>query len=275
MNTHLPDDWLRSEWTTQFFGGLASAPTSLLLLDYDGTLAPFNADRLKAILYPGVKERLERLLTLPRTRVILISGRKAQELYTLLDLSRPIEIWGSHGREHLQVDGGYQMDDLTSYERRILESVRQALEKTFNAEVVEVKPSSIAVHWRRSSAGSFSPPEIRQRMEDLYRQLPPPGPGDGILHLLEFDGGLELRAGNINKGHAVIKVLEAFSSETPVAFLGDDLTDEDAFSVLRERGLAVLVRAEPRPSQARLWLNPPEDLLHFLDTWIAAVEKPL
>ncbi len=274
MKDHLPDDWLKSEWTTQFFGGLATASTTLLLLDYDGTLAPFNADRLKAIPYPGVKQRLERLLALPRTRLILISGRKAQELHVLLDLAQPIEIWGSHGREHLQADGAYQMDELSAYERQSLERVRQALEKSFNAEVVEIKPSSIAVHWRRSTTGSFSPLEIRHRMEELCRQLPKPGPGDGVLHLLEFDGGLELRAGNINKGHAVIKVLETVSADTPVAFLGDDLTDEDAFAILRDRGLAVLVRPEPRVSQARLWLNPPEDLLHFLDAWIAAVEGP-
>ena len=274
MNNHLPDDWLKSEWTAQFFGNLATAPTTLLLLDYDGTLAPFNADRLQAVPYPGVKQRLERLLTLPRTRLILISGRKAQELQCLLDLSQPIEIWGSHGREHLQTDGVYQMDELTAYERQGLERVRQDLEKTFNAEVVEVKPSSIAVHWRRSTLGSFSPLEIRQKMEELCRQLAKPGRGDGVLQLLEFDGGLELRAGNINKGHAVMKVLDTVSADTPVAFLGDDLTDEDAFTVLRDRGLAVLVRSEPRVTQARLWLNPPVDLLHFLDAWIAAVEGP-
>jgi trehalose-6-phosphatase len=57
------------------------------------------------------------------------------------------------------------------------------------------------------------------------------------------------------------------------AYLGDDTTDEDAFAVLRGRGLTMLVRAEQRPSQAEYWLRPPQDLLAFLDAWIHAAER--
>jgi trehalose 6-phosphate synthase/trehalose 6-phosphate phosphatase len=271
----MPDEWLRSEWTTEFFGGLASAPVALLMLDYDGTLAPFTTDRLQAVPYPGVKARLEMLLALPRTRLVLISGRKAQELRDLLTLSQPIEIWGSHGREHLYLDGTYEMDALTPYEQSGLLRVQQALEQEFNADVIEVKPNSVAVHWRRALNGSGDDPRaIREKMEQLYADLPAGNSHDGILKLLAFDGGLELRAGTVNKGHAVTRIMEQFPPGTPAAFLGDDTTDEDAFAVLREGALAVLVRPERRPTLARAWLRPPDDLLHFLDAWIAAMKAP-
>jgi trehalose 6-phosphate synthase/trehalose 6-phosphate phosphatase len=245
------------------------------MLDYDGTLAPFTADRLHAIPYPGVQDRLRRLITLPRTRVVLISGRKARELRNLLDLGAPIEIWGSHGREHLHPDGSYEMDALTPYEQAGLQQVREALEAQFDAAVVEVKPNSVAAHWRHAQADDQVRQSIRDRMTELCHQLPAAQDGDGSLQMLAFDGGLELRAGTINKGHAVTRILKQFPPDTPAAFLGDDTTDEDAFAVLRERGLAVLVKSEPRETLARLWLTPPEDLLVFLDAWIDAVERPL
>jgi trehalose-6-phosphatase len=53
----------------------------------------------------------------------------------------------------------------------------------------------------------------------------------------------------------------------PIAFLGDDLTDEDAFQVLRGRGLTILVRADHRETMAEAWLKPPAELIDFLERW--------
>jgi trehalose-6-phosphatase len=61
--------------------------------------------------------------------------------------------------------------------------------------------------------------------------------------------------------------MEDIPEGTPVAFLGDDQTDEDAFEMLGERGLKVLVRPEFRDTKADLWLVPPKELLTFLDDW--------
>ena len=59
-----------------------------------------------------------------------------------------------------------------------------------------------------------------------------------------------------------------------MAYLGDDLTDEDAFAAVGDRGFSILVRTEVRASCARFWLRPPQELLEFLDEWIAASRKP-
>jgi trehalose-6-phosphatase len=65
--------------------------------------------------------------------------------------------------------------------------------------------------------------------------------------------------------------VETLLAETPepraVAYLGDDLTDEDAFAALSGRGLAVLARTEPRPTAADWRLDPPAELLDFLERW--------
>ena len=55
-----------------------------------------------------------------------------------------------------------------------------------------------------------------------------------------------------------------------VLFIGDDVTDEDAFAVLadRPRALPVLVAAAPRTTRAQVRLSPPEELLTFLERWL-------
>jgi trehalose-phosphatase len=64
-------------------------------------------------------------------------------------------------------------------------------------------------------------------------------------------------------------ILSEEPEDVPVAYLGDDLTDEDAFVAVGNKGYSILVRSEVRASAAQLWLQPPEELLEFLDAWIA------
>src|SRR5207237_4894610 len=109
---------------------------------------------------------------------------------------------------------------------------------------VEVKPGGIAVHWRGLSAAE------RSLMETKIRSLFASAIEDRGLHLLPFDGGLELRAPGKNKGDAVSAILQEFGSEVAAAYLGDDQTDENAFRAIKGRGIAVLVRPEPRPNVA-------------------------
>jgi trehalose-phosphatase len=83
-----------------------------------------------------------------------------------------------------------------------------------------------------------------------------------------FDGGLELRPKNRGKSDVVQQLLQESSNDTPVAYLGDDLSDEEAFKTLGDRALKVLVREQWRPTLADVHLIPPDELLKFLDQWI-------
>jgi trehalose 6-phosphate synthase/trehalose 6-phosphate phosphatase len=70
----------------------------------------------------------------------------------------------------------------------------------------------------------------------------------------------------------VRRLLAESGPDAAVFYLGDDATDEDAFAVLKNRGISVLVRPEPRPSRADWHLVPPAELLAFLDRLIAAAD---
>jgi trehalose-phosphatase len=258
-----PPHW-NADLPSLFTGG--SAGSSLLLLDYDGTLAPFQDDRMQALPWPGVTERLDQLSTLPSVRLALVTGRSARELASLVPLRRPIEIWGSHGREHLAANGAYSAAELPPRQQTALDELERAMVSAGFAPQVERKPASLAAHWRvLDSTGAA---RIEQIAREVYRAH---GQRAG-LQLLIFDGGIELRSDAINKGHAVLHMVKQFPTAT-AAYLGDDLTDEDAFAALRGQGLTILVRQEPRPTHAAWWLRPPEELITFLDAWIAATRK--
>jgi trehalose-phosphatase len=233
------------------------------MLDYDGTLAPFRNDRFKAVPYPGVEDRLQILSELSRVRLVLVSGRTAHELRKLLRPGIRTEIWGSHGREQLKSDGSYQLFELDPAQKAVLEGVEQKFSELGLADRLEVKPSSLAIHWRGLDA--LGQERVLSAVKFVLAQVALPG----SLHLLPFDGGAELRSADRTKGTAVRQILSPEPAELPVAYLGDDLTDEDAFAALGNRGYPVLVRSEVRASAARFWLRPPIELLEFLDNWIA------
>jgi trehalose-phosphatase len=258
-----PERWTRSTEAAVLQQGLSSAPRSVLMLDYDGTLAPFHVDRFAATPYPGVEERLATLSTLSQVRLVLVSGRSARELHDLLRPGIRAEIWGSHGRERLRCSGTYELFALSPVQRAALEQMGLEMSALGFSQALEVKPASLAIHWR-----SFEPAmqeRIRSLVQSVFAHIGQPAG----LHLLPFDGGLELRSTDRTKGTAVEEILDDEPNDVPVAYLGDDLTDEDAFVAVRNKGYSVLVRSEIRASFARFWLHPPEELLEFLDAWIA------
>jgi len=84
----------------QFWKLLSITEKPILLLDYDGTLAPFRVERNRATPYPGVSNVLKEIMAVG-TRVVVITGRPINELVILLNISPLPEIWGAHGLERL------------------------------------------------------------------------------------------------------------------------------------------------------------------------------
>jgi trehalose 6-phosphate phosphatase len=87
------------------------------------------------------------------------------------------------------------------------------------------------------------------------------------FRILNFDAGVELMTIGRDKGNAVNDILGEVDGSAAVAYLGDDQTDEDAFRALKGKGLAVLIRPEFRPTDADVWLQPPAELIEFLEEW--------
>jgi len=245
-----------------FFENLAQARTRVLLLDYDGTLAPFVVRPERAFPYPGVGEELESLMDGGGTRVVIVSGRKLDDLLPLLPWRRRPELWGTHGWERLLPDGSRHVADPGNEIReRLAQAQERARELLRDGARIEIKPAAVALHWRGLPALAVA--KVREGAQRAWGELA----GAGGVELLGFDGGLELRALGFNKQHAVKTVLSETPGGASVAYLGDDLTDEDAFALVKLQGLAVLVRPELRETRADVWIRPPRELLAFFRRW--------
>jgi trehalose-phosphatase len=249
-----------------FFDRLANAPRSLLMLDFDGTLAPFRTDRQQAFPYPGVTQVLSEIRKTEITRVVLVSGRDAREIVSLLSMQPHPEIWGLHGLQRLAVDGSIRLPEVDESARKALTAARDWLFSQHLEHAAEFKTGSIAVHWRGLDEAETE--RIRRLIKPNWTAIAK----HYGLHLLEFDGGLEMRSRRANKGSAVHALLNEMDAETPVAYLGDDTTDEDAFEAINGIGLSILVRPAWRPTAARLWLRPPGELMRLLERWLKACQ---
>jgi trehalose 6-phosphate phosphatase len=246
----------------RFLERLRTAPSRVLLLDYDGTLAPFTVDRKRAVPYAEVPQWISRIMA-QGSRVILISGRPARELQTLCGIEPPPEIWGSHGLERLLSDGRYEVGPTPAHHDHLVAAAALLCDAGLESQT-ELKPGGVAVHWRgleRAQAERLAK-EVPQIWKPLLDRAP--------LRLLEFDQGLEIRVAGPGKGDAVRAILKEAGEGAVVAYLGDDQTDEEAFRALKGKGLTVLVRAQSRPTAAEVWLQPPHELLQFFREWLHA-----
>ncbi|MEE4310598.1 MAG: trehalose-phosphatase [candidate division KSB1 bacterium] len=240
---------------------LAGAQHSVLMLDYDGTLAPFRKQRDQAFPYNGVRDILSRIIQTKCSRVVIISGRWTEDLIPLLGLDVLPEIWGSHGIERRMPNGQLTVMEMPEVSLKGLAEAEEWIETNLLSAYSEKKPGCLALHWRGQKESLIH--DLRDRVTAAWR----PVAEEHNLLLHSFDGGIELRVPGLDKGHAVKTILNEVDSTTPCAYLGDDLTDEDAFKQIRGRGTGILVRKEYRPSAAEVWIKPPEELLTFLKNW--------
>ena len=245
-----------------FLSTLSRCGTAVLLLDYDGTLAPFQVVRHMAKPYPGVRGILRMIREQTATRLVIISGRTLDDLIPLLALHPSPELWGGHGWERLDAAGRRSLYPLATGQKRALGAAWAVIEEQQLAGYCELKPASIAVHWRGLAEADAT--ALARRVKDGWQEFVT----GQLLELHPFDGGLELRAAGRTKASAVNEILAELGADQVVAFLGDDLTDEDGFRAIRDRGLGVLVRQTFRPTAAAVHLRPPRELLGFLNDWL-------
>ena len=270
MNHPLSDS-LRSHLTE-----LASASSLLVALDFDGVLAPLRNDPEQSRPLPASVQAIDRLAALPNTHVGYISGRPMKFLQNHTSAPRGALFVGSHGAEQNfagtgqapRTDGAGD-GAVTAGEQRVLEQLDQAFDSIQN-EVqdpgfwVETKPMGRTFHTRDSSPESV--PRIAQRLDALAQVLP----GTRMLHGKDI---VEFSTRHDTKGDGLLRMLDASGAQVAL-YMGDDLTDEDAFKILRTRsGVGIKVGAGDTVAHNRI--ESPEAVAQFLTALADAREAQL
>ncbi|QEO16281.1 bifunctional alpha,alpha-trehalose-phosphate synthase (UDP-forming)/trehalose-phosphatase [Agromyces intestinalis] len=213
---------------------LARTDRMLVALDFDGTLAPIVDRPEDARATDGARRAIEQLLGLPDTRVAIVSGRALGSLTEVAAPPEGVLLSGSHGVE-LQLDGGDVTIDLRDAERADLDRLTDLVERvasTGEGAWVEHKPAGIALHTRRMSptAGAALQQAARGRVAE---ELP------GIT-TRSGKSVLEFSVRSSDKGESLNRLRQHVGA-SGVLYLGDDVTDEDAFAVLEADDLGVKV----------------------------------
>jgi trehalose-phosphatase len=233
--------------------------TWLVVLDFDGTLAPIVERKEDAALAPGAHDAVAAVCT--RTEVAVVTGRPVDDVLTRLhDL--PVTVIGNHGTQARLRDGS-TVDLLdTARMGSVLDEVEELVVQLVDPADgwdVERKPTSVAVHDRRVPHETRDAvlPEVRAVLDDHATR--PPG-----WKVLAGHRVTEFAPSGADKGTALTWALHR--SEHSRAFVvGDDVTDEDAFRVaVGHDGLAVLVAETPRPSAATMRLTGPDAVVATL-----------
>src|SRR5688572_20553277 len=126
-----------------FFDSVAAAKNRVLLLDYDGTVAPFCVDRRRAFPYPPLPGLLRQIMTTCNTRLIVVSERSALTIASLLGLDPQPEIWGTYGIERLHADGRYEGPEVTDESLQSLAAAEADLQGENLGELIEARPGAV------------------------------------------------------------------------------------------------------------------------------------
>ncbi|MCS6925800.1 MAG: trehalose-phosphatase [Candidatus Binatia bacterium] len=238
----------------------------VLFLDYDGTLTPIVERPELALLSPETRTLLSELAR--RWTVVIMSGRDLHDLRQRVGLPG-LFYAGSHGFDILGPDGHHHqqgrefiptLDRIERYLRKRLATIQGAL--------IERKAFSLAVHYRLAQDSDV--PLIAHIVDDVLEREP-------ALRKLCGKKVYELQPDvDWNKGKAVLWLLEALhltGADVLPLYLGDDMTDWDAFAVLHGRGIAILVHETPQPCAAHYALKDPAEVHSFLAGLLACLPR--
>ncbi|MCA9283988.1 MAG: trehalose-phosphatase, partial [Phycisphaerales bacterium] len=230
---------------------IAQTPRLLVACDYDGVLSAIAPRPELALPLPGAMEELGRLANLAQTDAAIVSGRSLASLGSLIGQRGRLHLVGSHGAE-ISVDGRanggpHVMPSLDSIALAVA-----AIAPESEGFLLERKPAGIAMHYRAVD------PDRARRAVDAVEALAAESMEVGIRHGKMV---VELSTSDMDKGKALQR-LRYLCGATAVLFMGDDLTDEDAFRTMGP--LDVSVKIGPGETEADERLDGPEQVVEAL-----------
>ena len=213
----------------------------LVATDFDGTMAAIVDVPADARTVPETEAALTALAGLADTTVAVVSGRSLEMLHALTALPASVHLVGSHG---IEFDSSFAAG-LSADEQARLASINEQADQVaarYRGMEIEQKPASTAIHYRHVTAADRD-----QAVAAIHAG---PCAIDGV-HLTIGKMVVEIAAVETGKGHALDRLRDQ-QGATAVVFLGDDVTDENAFVRLHAPDVGVKVGAGDTAASVRI-----------------------
>ncbi|MGB8384382.1 MAG: trehalose-phosphatase [Dermatophilaceae bacterium] len=220
--------------------GFGRTEDVLVAVDFDGVLSEIVEQRSAARPLPASTRALERLSTAPGTRVALVSGRTLQDLVARAQPTAAMAVIASHGAETAGVDLR-----LNAAQVRLRDEVVTAMQTIWSrcpGTDLEVKPIGAALHTRLAER------DVALHATATALLGPARLPG---AHPVVGKEVVEIRVTSLTKGDAVTALQDQLHPDATL-YIGDDVTDEDAFAVLGPGDVGIKVGPGPTAAQYRL-----------------------
>ena len=225
----------------------------LLFLDYDGTLSHFKKNPKTAYPIKGVKNIIKKISESKFINITVISGRNLEDLKEKIKLNN-INYAGLHGLEMKDYNPkNLNQNEIKYYINMIKEKYKEKINK--DQLYLEDKKFVLSIHYRNNFK------EVK-KLKNFINNLV----DKKQFEVMEGRKIIEIRPKGWDKGKAVKMIRKkSFINQSPFEiYIGDDTTDEDAFSVIN--GFSIYVKNEKEMSkQADFFLNSPDEVYKFLN----------
>jgi trehalose 6-phosphate phosphatase len=226
---------------------ISAVPRLLVALDFDGTLAPTVDQPEEARANSVATDAILDLVALPATTVALVSGRALDSLERVARVPREVVLVGSHGAE-FRIDGNDTGPELSAEEQDVLSRLCDTIRDVashYVGTMTEIKPAGCGLHSRLAAQDTAAAVEAH-----ALRAVAGMRGGDLVSHRRGKDI-LEFTVRAADKGTALTTLRER-CDVSAVMFVGDDVTDEDAFAVLRDGDVGIKVGEGETAAQYRV-----------------------
>ena len=208
------------------------AENRLILLDYDGTLAPFKKNPMQAIPAKVVLDVLTELGTNSKNDVIISSGRDKTILEKWLG-HLPVGLAAEHGAFFKEKTEWYENIPEVKWDKEILNIINYIIKRTPHAKI-EIKKTALVFHYRDVDTWLAD-----LRVTQLINALMNPVSRHN-LQIMKGNKIIEIKSPQFNKGEEAKRLMKKKKYDFIMA-IGDDVTDEDMFAALPNDAITIKV----------------------------------
>ena len=239
----------------------------VIFFDYDGTVTPIVSHPKDANLSEEMKNTLIKLSN--QCTMAVISGRGLNDIKSRVGI-KGIYYSGSHGYEiegpSIKMEYQPALEFMEIFDALEIELTKLLVE--VEGALVERKKFSIALHYRNVSKSEVC--FVEKAADEAIKKYPKLRKSYG-KKVYELQPDLEW-----NKGKALEWLMQKLHIQkigSKVFYIGDDITDENAFSEIKTYGIGILVGTEARNTGAQYKLRDTDQTLHFLEILSSSLQN--